>query len=89
MVATVLMLLMVVLPMECLGFGMQVCVQPSMLRTLIARPRGMTPLFASSTTDNKGEDDDMFALYCEPDGFMSKETLKKVPVIAEMLVSVL
>ncbi|KAI2512795.1 hypothetical protein MHU86_1583 [Fragilaria crotonensis] len=86
MIATALLLLLVVLPMECLGFGMQVFVQPSMLGTSIARSRGMDwCLFGSSTPDDKGEDEDMFALYCEPDGFMSKETLTKVPAIAEML----
>lgn len=89
MIATTLLLLLVALPMECLGFGMQVFVQPSMLGTSIARSRGMEwYLFGSTSPDDKGEDEDMFALYCEPDGFMSKETLTKVPAIAEMLVRV-
>ena len=32
------------------------------------------------------KEEDLFAQYCDPDGFMTKESLAKVPEIAEMLV---
>jgi hypothetical protein len=78
MVTTALLLLL--LPLECLGFGVPITTMAvkSPLQQSIWR------LFGSN--NGNGKENDLFALYCEPDGLMTKETLTKVPMIAEMLV---